>query len=165
MNATENSFNDLIIFTCNNLFLTLFNRGRESVRIILMASSWCASLLLMWLDHFTWVTLWPTPFRTVWPAGDYSRPVHESEIYKVTFQRGFHSQKTNVRAELVGFIFLSAGTGCVGRPPCGTRAVTTPASPPRWWWRKSWWERGVWLATIWAGRNSSRMSGNGRTSE
>lgn len=44
-------------------------RGRTSVTITLGACSWFAFLHPMWLAHFTWVTLSPTPFRTLWLDG------------------------------------------------------------------------------------------------
>lgn len=56
---------------CNNPSVPLNSpgRGRVSGSRTPVACSWSASRHLMWLGHFTWVTLSPTPFRTLWPDG------------------------------------------------------------------------------------------------
>ena len=64
--STEN-----VLYNNTSVSLTVFCRGRASVSRTLVAFSWCVSLHLMWLDHFTWVTPSPTPFRILWPDGNY----------------------------------------------------------------------------------------------
>ena len=94
------------------------------------------------------------------PRSHQCHPGHTDPM--VATSKGQRSWETEVTTEL---LFGPAGTGCAARPRCGTLAVITLASPPRWWWRRSWWEKRAWAATIWAGRSLSRRSGSGRTSE
>lgn len=143
-----------------------------------MVHSWCVSLHPMWLDHFTWVMLSPTPYRILWLDGNYNLTVQQLEIQSHIisatsivywdFCRPISVLLVVMWDLCVWIAALSPtcpGTGCEARPACGTQAVITLVSPPRWWWRKSWWEREAWAVTIWAGRISSRKSGNGRMSE
>ena len=64
-------WHNVTFFIDNHMFLShsTFCRGRALVRRTLVACSWCASLHLTWLVHFTWVTPSPTPFRTLSPDG------------------------------------------------------------------------------------------------
>ena len=57
----------------------------------------------------------------------------------------------------------SAGIACWATTPCGCRAPTTPASPPRWWWSASSPKRAS-TAARWAARLSKSASGSGRRS-
>lgn len=63
----------LLALPCNNPSVSLDSpgRGRVSRSRTPVVCSWSASLHLMWPDHFTWVTLSPTPSRTLWPDGRY----------------------------------------------------------------------------------------------
>lgn len=108
---------------CNNPSVSLNSagRGRVSRSRIPVACSWSASLHLMWLGHFTWVMLSPTPYRTPWPDGR-SR---QTPAAALILQRSL---------TLWWFLFLCfclQGTGCEARPPCGTLAVITQVLPRR----------------------------------